>query len=880
MGRVWRAHHTALKRDDALKVLPDAFAADPERLARFQREAQVLASLNHPNIAHVYGLEEADSIKALVMELVEGPTLADRIGQGPIPVDEALSIAKQIAEGLETAHAQGIIHRDLKPANIKLRSDGTVKVLDFGLAKAMEPIGSMSPTVSQSPTITTPAMTQMGVILGTAAYMSPEQARAKPVDRRCDIWAFGCVLYEMLTGRRAFEDEDVSMTLSKVLQREPDFEAFPHVPPRVCQTVRLCLRKSLRERVGDIHDVRLALEGAFETVAPQVALATAFAQPVWRRPLVVASAMAIVAVLVTSLAAWSLWPTVEPVTVNRFDYVLPEGQRFRNLGRAVIAFSPDGRHLVYNATGGLHLRSMDALEAQLISGTDGRDLTNPFFSPNGESVGFFENGQLKRIGISGGAAVVICGATNPFGVSWGPDNMILFGQPEGIMRVSANGGTPELVIKANEGEEMYGPQLLPHGDSVLFSSTRALGTSRWDAAQIVVQSLATGMRTVVVQGGSDARYFPTGHLVYALEGALFAVAFDVDRLAVTGGAVPQVQGVMRASGLTGAGAANYGVSNGGTLVYVTRAAGLKPRTLVWAARDGREEPLRLPQAEYGWAQVSPDGSRVAVSMADAHGNQDVWVSELARGTLSRVTTEPEIDNDPVWTPDSRRIVFPSRRKDGRFGFYLAAADGTGAAELLLQSETGGFFRAYGWSRDGNTLVFDYADPKGRGEIGNIGILSIKSGRPWKPLLQTAAHEVSPALSPDGEWIAYASDQTGRLEVYMERFPDLGDRRQISTDGGVAPLWSPDGRELFYRRGDTMMVVAIVGGGRTLSVGNPQALFQGTYFGDNNGSRRYDIDPTGKRFLMIKENSKDEATPERLIVVQNWTEELKRLVPSR
>ena len=816
---------------------------------------------------------------ALVMELVEGTTLAQRIAQGPIPIDEALPIAKQIAEALEAAHEQGIIHRDLKPANIKLRPDGTVKVLDFGLAKAMEPIGSLSPSVSQSPTITTPAMTRMGMILGTAAYMSPEQARAKPVDRRCDIWAFGCVLYEMLTGRRAFEDEDVSMTLSKVLQREPDFEAFPaNVPPRVCQTVRLCLRKSLRERVGDIHDVRLALEGAFETVAPQVALAVAFAQPLWRRPMVVASATAIVAVLVTSLAAWRLWPTVEPVTVNRFDYVLPEGQRFRNLGRAVIAVSPDGRHVVYNATGGLYLRSMGALEARMIPGTAGAGgaLTNPFFSPNGESVGFFESGQLKRIGISGGAAVVICGATNPFGVSWGPDNMILFGQPEGIMRVSANGGTPELVIKANDGEEMYGPQLLPGGDSVLFSSTTAFGPSRWDAAQIVVQSLATGMRTVVVQGGSDARYFPTGHLVYALEDALFAVAFDADRLAVTSGAVPQVQGVMRAGGSTGA--ANYGVSNGGTLIYGTGVAGLKPRTLVWADRDGREEPLRLPPAEYGWAQVSPDGSRVAVSTADAQGNQDVWVSELARGTLSRVTTEPEIDNDPVWTPDSRRIVFPSRRKDGRFGFYLAAADGTGAAELLLLSETGGFFRAYGWSRDGNMLVFDYGEPKERGNIGNIGILSIKSGQRWKPLLQTAAHEVSPALSPDGEWVAYASDQTGRLEVYMERFPDLGDRRQISTDGGAAPLWSPDGRELFYRRGDTMMVVAI-GGGQTLSVGNPKALFQGTYFGDNNGSRRYDIDPTGKRFLMIKESSNDEAAPERLIVVQNWTEELKRLVPT-
>ena len=363
MGKVWRAHHTGLKRDDALKVLPDGFTSDPDRLARFQREAQVLASLNHPNIAHVYGLERTDGVQALVMELVEGPTLADRIAQGPVPVDEALPIAKQIAEALEAAHEQGIIHRDLKPANIKVRADGTVKVLDFGLAKALEPTGTMSPSVSQSPTITSPAMmTGVGMLLGTAAYMSPEQARGKAVDKRSDIWAFACVLYEMLTGKRAFGGEDVADTLAAVVRSEPAWDALPDdVSPSLRVFLRRCLQKSAKQRLHDIADMRLALEGAFESTAAHPGQSAAVAPPVWRRGLPVA-VTAVMAILATGLAAWSLWPTVIPATVSRFNHVLPRGQQIRGGGRTVMAFSPDGRHFVFNTTAGLHLRSMDALE--------------------------------------------------------------------------------------------------------------------------------------------------------------------------------------------------------------------------------------------------------------------------------------------------------------------------------------------------------------------------------------------------------------------------------------------------------------------------------------------------------------------------------------
>ena len=537
MGKVWRAHHTRLKRDDALKVLPDTFASDADRLARFRREAQVLASLNHPNIAHVHGLEQADGVQALVMELVEGSTLADCIAQGPIPIEDALPIAKQIAEALEAAHEQGIIHRDLKPANIKLRPDGTVKVLDFGLAKALEPASGTHIDATASPTITSPAMmTGVGMLLGTAAYMSPEQARGKAVDKRSDIWAFGCVLYEMVTGQRAFGGEDVTETLASVVKTEPAWDALPHgVSPGVRLFLRRCLQKNPKQRLHDIADMRLALEGAFETA--HGAQGVAVAQPVWRRPLAVAGATSVVAVLVTGLAAWSLWPTVAPPTVSKFDYTLPDKQQFRQLGRAHIALSPDGRHFVYNATGGLYLRSMTGLEARVIPGTE-VGLTNPFFSPDGEAIAYEQRGELKRISINGGAPVVICATvTALFGASWGIDNVILFGQPKGIMRVSANGGTPELVIPAKEGEQVDGPQLLPDRESVLFSVTTGKGTTRWDQAQVVVQSLRTGERRVILQGGSAARYMPTGHLVYAVDDSLFGVAFDADRLEVRGAAV-------------------------------------------------------------------------------------------------------------------------------------------------------------------------------------------------------------------------------------------------------------------------------------------------------------------------------------------------------
>ena len=586
MGQVYEATDTKLNRQVALKILPEAFADDPDRLARFQREAQVLASLNHPGIAAIYGIEEAEDTRALVLELVEGPTLADRISKGPIPVDEALPIAKQIAEALEAAHEAGVIHRDLKPANIKVRDDGMVKVLDFGLAKALDTTPQGDPSLS--PTLTA-AATQMGVIMGTAAYMSPEQARGKPVDKRADIWAFGCVLFEMLTGRRAFEGRDVSEVLAGVIRAEPEWDGLADTPPHLKMLLKRCLEKEPRQRVQAAGDVRLALEGAFETTvsAPSEPIAAPGLQ-VWQRPVPLALAALGIAAM-ASLAAWSLTrpEPLPPGLVTRFPITLPTDQVFTNTGRRSVAISPDGSQVVYVANQSLWLRPVDQLQAIQVPGSDGA--LGPFFSADGQSIGFFQAPfQLNKVSVSGGAPVTLTGDTGlPFGASWGADDMILYGQPEGVMQVPGAGGTPELLIPDGEGEVLYGPQMLPDGEWVLFT-VRSMIQS-WDEAQIVVQSVTTDDRTVLVDGGRDGRYLHTGHLVYGLNGVLFAVPFDVASHEVTGGPVPLVEGVGGAVFNTGA--VHFGVASNGSLVYLPPTTGGFQSSLVWVDRDGRSLPV-------------------------------------------------------------------------------------------------------------------------------------------------------------------------------------------------------------------------------------------------------------------------------------------------
>jgi eukaryotic-like serine/threonine-protein kinase len=889
MGEVYRARDTRLKREVALKILPESFASDPERLARFQREAEVLASLNHPNIAAIYGLEKSDGTTALVMELVEGEDLSQRIARGPIPVDEALPIARQIAEALEAAHEQRIIHRDLKPANIKVRPDGTVKVLDFGLAKLTESLSSPTnpSAMSISPTITSPAMTGIGVVLGTAAYMSPEQARGKAVDKRADIWAFGVVVYEMLTGKRAFDGEDVTDTLAAVVRSEPKWDALPDtVSPSARVFLRRCLHKDSKQRIGDIRDVRLALEGAFDTTASESKQPVVHPKPLWRRSIPYACT-GVAAVLASAIVAWSFWPTVTPPTPARFSYDLPAAQGFRGVGRPVMALSPDGRRFVYNTAGGLFVRSFGTLDARLIPGTEPIS-TSLFFSPDGNWVGYFENGQIKRIGLDGGAPVVICAATNPFGVSWERDNTILFGQPAGIMRVSANGGSPQLVIPVKPGEAVYGPQLLPDADSVLFSVTTASGDTRWDTADIVVQSMATGKRTVLLHGGSDARFISSGHLLYALRDALYAVPFDAARLQFTGGPVSVAQGIARAGNPTvNTATANYAISDTGTLVYLLAGArggfvlGNAPNTLAWVDRRGNEQPLNLPPRSYIYARISPDGTRLALDVREQ--DQDIWIWEFQRQTLTRLTFDPGLDSLPVWAPDAKRLVWSSQRGGSQLHLYWQSADGTGMVERL--TDTSNPQRPSSFTPDGKTIVLAQAYMAGQQDIV---VLTLDGARQATPLISTTFDEGNGEVAPDGRWLAYESNESGQYQIYVRPFPTVNAGRwQVSTNGGRQPLWARSGEELFYvDPTGSIMRVNVAKNTASFTAAAPVKLIGGTgyYYAwdDGNHGRTYDVSADGQRFVRIKQRAAAGIAnePQRFIVVENWFEELKRLVPTK
>jgi serine/threonine-protein kinase len=878
MGEVYRALDADLGRQVAIKLLPGNVSHDPDRSARFEREAKVLAALNHPNIAQIYGFEKADGVRALVMELVDGPTLADRIAQGPLPLDEALPIARQIADALEAAHEQGIIHRDLKPANIKLRPDGTVKVLDFGLAKTLDQTPAAGVDASASPTITSPAMmTGVGVLLGTAAYMSPQQARGKAVDRRTDIWAFGCVLYEMLTGRRAFEGEDVSLTLSRILQREPALDALPgNIPARVRQTVELCLRKPLKERLPDIGVVRLMLEGAFDMTADQAATRVASPEWTWRRA-VLFSLTAVTAAVVTAITVWQLMPPrgSGPGKVVRF--ALPSSTdiapRGTGVGRHVLAISPPGTHFVYWTDERLHLRALDGLDDGVaIRGTEGA--REPFFSPDGQWIGFHRSGQFWRVPTGGGAPIALGAAQNPWGVSWDADGVIRYGQgSDGIWQVSPNGGAPSPLIAVGKGEAAHGPQLLPGGNWVLFTF-RPSSQDSWDQAQIVAQSLESGERIVLIERGRDARYVWTGHLVYGLNGVLLGVPFDVRARRVTGPAVSLVEGVMDADVRTGA--MHFAVSNDGTLVYLSGALGERS-TLSWVDRDGRREPLPADALPYSHARVSPDGTRVAVEIAGRDG-VDIHLFDLARKTLTRLTSSPVHGRSPLWTPDSQRVVFYSDADGG--GLYSMAADGTGAIRRLTTLR--GFQTPYSWADGGRTLVYDERSAD-QLTLADIYALSADGEPTATPLLRTPTNEMEPAVSPNGRWLAYTARDTAGEDVYVRPFPRVdGGRWRISTEGGDSPLWSRDGRQLFFiSRGRAMSVPIETAPG--FRPGTPTVMFDLPPFYRSSAriGRQWDIEPDGDRFLILNPGEvAGEHSQSRMVVVLNWHEELRRLVPTK
>ena len=903
MGQVYRAHDTKLGRDVALKILPEIFASDPDRLARFQREAQILASLNHPNIAAIHGLEEADGVKALVLELVEGETLAEKLDSGSglralgrertgpgaqspqpkaggLPVSEALTIARQMADALEAAHELGIIHRDLKPANIKVRSDGTVKVLDFGLAKAVEAGRSGGPgrdDLSRSPTLTSPiGMTGVGVLLGTAAYMSPEQARGKPVDKRADVWAFGCVLFELLTGKRAFEGEDISLTLAEVMKSEPNWSALPpDVPPAVRAVLTWCLRKDPKQRVRDMGDVRLALDGSIglteqAAAAPNVPASSRTWLP-WAAGALTGAAVA------GAIAIWMLSPEPQAATITRFPIVLPEGQQFTNTGRHSLAISPDGTKIVYVANAQLYLRSLGGLDAQPISGTQSQQVTTPVFSPDGLSIAFFADGSLKRIGVNGGTAVTICPASNPFGMSWSGES-IVFSQGEGgIMRVPSNGGKPEVLITSKDGEVAHGPHLLPGGDVLLFTlTTTGQRADRWDTAQIVAQSLASGERRVVIDGGSDARYMPTGHLIYAIGGVLFAVRFDPSRLEAVGGPTPIVEGVRRAGINTGA--AHYSVSTNGSLVYIPGplSSSVSVRDLAFVDRSGGVVPLKLPPGPYESPRISPDGTHVAFGSDDGK-DASVWVYDLSGKTSMRRLTLSGANRFPIWSADSQRVAFQSDREGDR-GIFWQRADGTGAAERLTKAEQGTSHVPDSWSPSGETLLFEMR----KDSSGSLFALSLRDQKiePFGRI--ESSQSIDAVFSPDGRWVAYDSTETGGSNVYVEPFPRTGARYPITKDQGRNPFWSPDGQELFYTPRPAQLFVMTISAQPTFTFGNPVPATRGGLYAPNPAARRnWDMAPAGQRILGVLDaavgTSSGSSDAQTIQVVINWFEELKARV---
>jgi len=898
MGEVYRARDSRLARDVAIKILPDAFVEDPDRVARFEREAKTLAALNHPNIAGIYGLEEihADvgagfSRLALVLELVEGPTLADRIAHGPIPLDDVLPIARQIAEALEAAHDHGIIHRDLKPANIKLRPDGTVKVLDFGLAKVLGPAEAghyasqgagdrsvrLQPDHTGSPTITSPMITGPGTILGTAAYMAPEQARGRATDKRADIWAYGCVLYEMLTGRRAFPGDDVSDVYVAVLRDEPDWSALPaDTPPSIRRFLKRALSKDpklrLREAgsaIVEIDDARLPGE-----IEARVATDARPAPPAWQRP-AVAAAIAVIAAT-SGISVWFVArPPADPRQVARFAIPLEVGE-FSSTGRHIVAISPDGSRIAYVANSRIYLRRLDQMRATPVSGTEvgtGTSGRSPFFSPDGESLGFWAGGALKRVAVTGGAPVTMGVAENPFGAWWGEDGTILFGQgPTGIWQVPATGGKPEVLVRVESGEIAASPQRLPDSDWVLFT-LRPRGIGDWNRAQVVVQSPTTGERIVVIDGGRDARYVPTGHLVYAFNGVLHAAPFDVETRRVTGGAVALVEGVGDAANITAA--SQFAVAGNGSLVYAEGIGRVSlPQTFVWVDRAGRETPIPAPIRPYQEFNLSADGTRIAVRVDQA--TQDIWVYDLRRQVETRLTFDAGNELGPIWTPDGRRVAF-----GGGVPISWQASDGTGPLDILWESVEHPLATPMAFTPDGRLLVAQFS-PGAQA----VGALSLDGNRSFKVLLQSSGFtQRNPTLSPDGRWLAYESNESGAYEVFVRPFPDVNAGRwQVSSGGGRWPVWSPRSptRELFYVGPKAFMAISLTTE-PTFTPGAVTPLFDvEAYTGPNVlDYRRVAVAPDGQRFLFLKSATVAQSTAPaaRLLMVENWFEELKQRVPA-
>jgi predicted Ser/Thr protein kinase len=851
MGEVWRATDTKLGREVALKILPEAFATDVDRMARFEREAHVLASLNHPNIATIYGVED----RAIVMELVEGPTLADRIAEGPIGFDEAIAIARQMGDALEAAHEKGVVHRDLKPANVKVTPQGRVKVLDFGLAKAMtEEVSTGNP--SMSPTMTMRA-TVAGVILGTAAYMSPEQARGKAVDKRADIWSFGVVLYEMFTGRMLFHGETVSDTLAAVLTREPEWD---RVPAKARRLLRKCLEKDPTVRLRDIGDAWELLEDASAPALPQSKL-----------PWTVAG----VTLLIAAGAVWFGWRATRPVErtlqpLVRLDVDLGRDVSLNLVAGPNVILSPNGTRLVYESQHRLYTRRLDQPKAIELAGTEGA--FSPFFSPDGQWVAFFAQGKLKKVSVEAGSPISLCDANTGIPTlsgSWGEDGNIiaLLGLPGGLSRISsAGGGKPTPVTEAqNEGHNW--PQVLPGDKAVLFAAGRRFGQRRID-----VLSFADGRRKTVLPAGNFARYLRSGHLMYLNQGDLFAVPFDLKGLEVRGAPVQVVAGVANNAVY---GSAQFDISLNGTMVYQRGRVDSGLVTVHWLDAAGSTQALLAKPSGYQRPRLSPDGKRLALTIADETG-PDVWVYEWQRETPTRLTLDGTSDG-PVWTPDGRYVVFS--RHGGSRGIYWMRSDGVGKPQLLVQTNDLSYPSSF--TAGQKRLAYYERNSTSKFDLWTVSLESDSAGlRAGKPefFLQTPADERHQAFSPDGHWLAYSSDESGTFEVYVQAVSDKR-RWRISNSGGMYPMWSRDSRELFFRTEEhQIMVAAYAVKGDSFQPEKPR-IWSEKRLANVGQAATYDVAADGKRIVAILPGvSAEQKADHHVIFLLNFFDELRRRVP--
>jgi serine/threonine-protein kinase len=884
MGEVWRARDENLGREVAIKVLPDAFTADAERLARFEREARVLAAFNHPRIAGIYGLENVDGRRLLVMQLAEGETLAARIDRGPIEAEPALRIALQIAEGLEAAHDKGIVHRDLKPANVTVDSSGRVTILDFGLARALESADasqSGSRSVSLSPTLSA-GMTGAGMLLGTAAYMSPEQARGERADRRADIWAFGIVLMEMLSGRRVYAGRTVSDTLAGVLAREPEWQQLPAGTPRaIRRLLERCLEKEAAQRLQAIGEARIAIERYLADPEAADADAGAGDAPASRGalrflPWAVAAAMLLALVSVAVLERGDA-----DDRAMRLEVKISDDPLFVDLGAAV-ELSPDGRKVVYVTDGEagrtMSVRSLDQLAGMpLVTGSSQTQPYHPFFSPDGQWVGFVTPAELKKVPITGGTPIALCKINRARGASWGPDNTIVFSpsRNSALFTVSAAGGEPApLTTLDADAEEAahYWPQVVP-GGQVIFTVLHQ-GSSVADEGVIEAVDLETKTRKVLHRGGAYGRWVPSGHLVYVRENTLFAMPFDIDRMEATGSPAPVVQGVTTNSGNGGS---QISFSGTGMLAYVSGVIGVPEYPVLKMDRQGVVSPLWEEPGTYACPKLSPDGRRLALTVL-RDGNWDVWVYDLEREVATRLTFNEGYDGDQVWSPDGRFLAFTSDQ-DGRENPYVKRADGSGEPTRLAGIDHD--FWATSWSPDGRWIL-------GEVQAESFDLWAVPADGEGEPevFLSTPFFERFPAISPDGRWVAYMSDESGRPEVYVRPFPAASGKWQVSDGGGSWPAWSRDGGEIVYRSQDGLMAAPVSSEDGSFRAGRPQTLTRGGFSGEQvgiavAGSIFSDFDPlpAGDGFVVLL-GGEGQGTQSHVTLVTDWFDALEETLPGK